>query len=71
VAEAPQLAHHPEINVLGHVGGVVRVADQPQRAGVDAAVGAADELFERPAVAGLSGLDELSVDLHLVTSNDR
>ena len=63
--EAAQLAHHPEIDVLGHVGGVVRVAHQPERAGVHAAVRTAHELLECPAVTGLGGLDELPVDLHL------
>jgi hypothetical protein len=65
VPEAAQLAHHPEIDVLGHVGGVVRVAHQPERAGVHATVGPAHELLERPAVTGLGGLDEFPVDLHL------
>ena len=65
VPEAAQLAHHPEVDVLGDVGGVVRVADQPERAGVHAAVRSAHQLLECPAVTGLSGLDELPVDLHL------
>ena len=45
--------------------GVVRIADQPERAGVHAAVCAAHQLLERQAITGLGSLDELPLDLHL------
>ena len=63
--EAAQLAHHPEIDVLGHIGGIVRVAHQPERAVYTLRCVRRTSSSSAHRSPAWADLDELPVDLHL------